>query len=67
VLCGGDSLSVFRVVFLCCFAFSVCGAGFYGRIDKSGRITVPKLTLKLMGKNTKPTKSLTGTTMEIKL
>lgn len=38
---------------------------FYGRIDESGRITVPKLTLKLMKEEIQDQQSLTGTIMEI--
>lgn len=39
--------------------------GFYGRIDKSGRITVPKLTLKLLEEEIADNQDLTGTIMEI--
>jgi bifunctional DNA-binding transcriptional regulator/antitoxin component of YhaV-PrlF toxin-antitoxin module len=35
---------------------------FYGRIDKSGRITVPKLTLKMLEEENQ---SLTGAVMEV--
>jgi hypothetical protein len=38
---------------------------FYGRMDKSGRITVPKLTMKLMENEIKDNQSLTGTIIEI--
>jgi hypothetical protein len=40
---------------------------FYGRIDKSGRITVPKLTLKLMENEIQDNQSLTGAVMEVSI
>jgi hypothetical protein len=38
---------------------------FYATIDKSGRVTVPKLTLKLLEEEATDNQSLTGTIMEI--
>ena len=40
---------------------------FYGRIDKSGRITVPKLTLKMLKDETQSKPNLTGTIIEVTL
>jgi bifunctional DNA-binding transcriptional regulator/antitoxin component of YhaV-PrlF toxin-antitoxin module len=40
---------------------------FYARMDKSGRITIPKLTLKLLEDGTHEKQSLMGAVMEITL
>ena len=40
---------------------------FYARMDKSGRITIPKLTLKLLQDRTREKQSLTGAVMEVRL
>jgi len=39
---------------------------FYARMDKSGRVTIPKLTLKLLG-SMRPDESLTGAVMLVRL
>ena len=39
---------------------------FFGRMDRSGRITVPKLTLKLLREKVDE-KSLVGTVLQVKL
>jgi hypothetical protein len=39
---------------------------FYAKMDKSGRITIPKLTLKLLG-SLRPEVSLTGAVMLVQL
>jgi len=40
---------------------------FYARMDKSGRITITELTLKLLQDKTREKQSLTGAVMEIRL
>jgi bifunctional DNA-binding transcriptional regulator/antitoxin component of YhaV-PrlF toxin-antitoxin module len=40
---------------------------FYARMDKSGRITIPKLTLKLLQSMAYEEQSLTGAVMEVRL
>jgi len=40
---------------------------FYARMDKSGRITVPKLTLALLENSAREKQSLTGAVMEVRL
>ena len=40
---------------------------FYARMDKSGRITIPKLTLELLQSKTHEKQSLTGAVMEVRL
>lgn len=45
-----------------------CGwESFYARMDKSGRITVPKLTLALLQSSASDKQSLTGAVMEVRL
>jgi bifunctional DNA-binding transcriptional regulator/antitoxin component of YhaV-PrlF toxin-antitoxin module len=40
---------------------------FYGRMDKSGRITIPKLTLKQLLSRRPDIQSLTGAVLEVRL
>lgn len=40
---------------------------FYARMDKSGRITITELTLKLLQSRTHEKQSLTGAVMEVRL
>jgi bifunctional DNA-binding transcriptional regulator/antitoxin component of YhaV-PrlF toxin-antitoxin module len=40
---------------------------FYARMDKSGRITIPELMLKLLQDRTREKQSLTGAVMEVRL
>jgi len=44
----------------------LCWEGFYARMDKSGRITIPKLTLKLL-QNHVDKQDLTGEVIEVQL
>ena len=46
---------------------SIRGETFYARMDKSGRITIPKLTLKLLQDRTHEKQSLTGAVMAVTL
>ena len=43
------------------------GEEFYGRVDKSGRISVPKLTLKLLGRQVDKPRVAPGMVIEVKL
>jgi hypothetical protein len=47
-------------------AGSCTGESFYAKMDKSGRITIPKLILKQLGRN-RPDVSLTGAVMLVRL
>ena len=40
---------------------------FYGRMDKSGRLSIPKIVLKQLQSQRRNNKSLTGAIMEVKL
>jgi hypothetical protein len=40
---------------------------YYARMDKSGRITIPELMLKLLQDRTREKQSLTGAVMEVRL
>jgi bifunctional DNA-binding transcriptional regulator/antitoxin component of YhaV-PrlF toxin-antitoxin module len=47
---------------------NICGyETFYARMDKSGRITITELTLKLLQSRTHEKQSLTGAVMEVRL
>ncbi|MCJ7560582.1 hypothetical protein MUO79_08190 [Candidatus Bathyarchaeota archaeon] len=50
-------------------AVNVWGSGqtFYARMDKSGRITITELTLKMLQDRTREKQSLTGAVMEVRL
>ena len=50
-------------------AVNVWGSGqtFYARMDMSGRITIRKLTLKMLQDRTGERQSLTGAVMEVRL
>jgi len=40
---------------------------FYGKMDKSGRLTIPKLALKQLQNRRRDLQSLTGTIMEVRI
>jgi len=40
---------------------------FYGKMDKSGRMTIPKLALKQLQNRRRDLQSLTGTIMEVRI
>lgn len=61
-----DPEQVLKVTVNALNVFSGWGT-FYARMDKSGRITIPKLTLKLLQDKACEKQSLTGAVMEVRL